>query len=263
MTLVHSLTSKAPASSPMRKLSRFMESTLLRRSDVIVANSRISRDHIAVMTKGRVPTHICSPGKDLPVASKVPAVSSGTVRLLTASHVTPLKGIDTLLEALSMLRDLDWNLTVAGDNTVDARHVRRLKKIIRREGMVDRVRFTGILTGYALSQTYMMADIFVFPTKYEAYGISLAEAMHLGLPYVASRVGGVKEITQNRGLLVDPGKVGALAHALRRMISDSRFREEQRRLSGELARDLPTWSDTGRCFSEIIASVIGKRGSMR
>ncbi len=58
------------------------------------------------------------------------------------------------------------------------------------------VTFTGYLRGEALSQAYASADIFVFPSAWESFGLVVVEAMAAGLPVVASRVGGVEDMVE-------------------------------------------------------------------
>ena len=268
VTLVHSLTSKMPGWNLRKALSGPMEKAVLCRSQVVVANSEYSRSLIETIATGRVPIYICRPGKDGLVSAESRSVESSqaespiatrrVAKLFTASHVTRLKGIDVLLTALSRLLDLEWSLTIAGDCSVDRRHFHNLQRFIRRRGMQDRIFFTGVLKGADLSREYRRADLFVFPTKYEAYGISLAEAMHVGLPFAASKIGGVEEITQGKGWLFEPGDSAELAGILRNAISEPGSRDKSRRLSQELARRLPTWAETGKCFCAIIAGNIRK-----
>jgi glycosyltransferase involved in cell wall biosynthesis len=266
VTLVHSLTSKMPGWNLRKALSGPMEKAVLSGSRLVVANSEYSRNLIESLVDGRVPIRICRPGKDGLVSTEgqpaagmpeeSPKSVSRVTKLFTASHISRLKGLDVLLTALSRLPDLEWRLTIAGDCSVDRLHFRRLQRIIRSGGLQDRIAFTGILKGADLSREYRQADLFVFPTKYEAYGMSLAEAMHIGLPFVASKIGGVEEITQGKGWLFEAGDSTELAAILRKVISNPGLREKSSGLSKELARRLPTWADTGKCFCETIVDCI-------
>ncbi len=67
------------------------------------------------------------------------------------------------------------------------------------------------------------SDVVVFPSlKPEGFGLTVAEAMHLGKPVIAAPVGGTAELVQNgvTGLAVEPGDVGALAQAVRDLLDD-------------------------------------------
>ena len=102
-----------------------------------------------------------------------------------------------LMEILGDLTDLKWELWVVGA-VVDPRFKRRVDKLARHYGLEDRIRYTGILSGQDLCQQYLKADIFVFPSRYEGFGISLAEAVRAGLPFVAFASGAVAEVTNGK-----------------------------------------------------------------
>jgi len=86
-------------------------------------------------------------------------------------------------------------------------------------------RFMGYLTGEALSQAYASADIFVFPSALETFGLVVVEAMAAGLPVVASRVGGVAEVVEEgrTGYTFESGDTAGLIAGVRQ-IATSRER---------------------------------------
>ncbi len=82
--------------------------------------------------------------------------------------------------------------------------------------------FTGYLTGDALYAAYASADLFVFPSSMETFGLVVTEAMAAGLGVVASRVGGVPDVIDEgvTGYTFAPGDVGSLVEGVRRAVSD-------------------------------------------
>jgi len=99
-----------------------------------------------------------------------------------------------------------------------------IKHAAQREGLASRVVFVEATLN--IEEYYRAADIFVFPTRREAFGMVLVEAMASGLPCVASRLTGVTdEIVRDgeTGLLVEPHDTDALAAALARLFGDHRF----------------------------------------
>ncbi len=106
-----------------------------------------------------------------------------------------------------------------------------LEAEMRRLGIGDRV----VLLGFRRDVPMVLAalDLFVQPSIYEGFGLSLLEAMAAGLPIVASRVGGIPEVIEDghTGLLVPPQDPAALAGAVVRLLGDQ---EGARRL-GESA----------------------------
>jgi len=108
-----------------------------------------------------------------------------------------------------------------------------LETMSRRLQIQDKVSFVGFQKDV---RRYLRAmDIFALPSRTEALGMAIMEAMAWGLPVVASRVGGIPEIVDDHvtGLLFDPGNVGQLSNALSQLIEDP----EKRKAFGENARE--------------------------
>ena len=84
------------------------------------------------------------------------------------------------------------------------------------------VTFMGYLRGQRLSQAYASADIFVFPSRLETFGLVVIEAMAAGLPVVASRVGGVGDIVSEgeTGYSFESGDKSALTEGIRKIASN-------------------------------------------
>ena len=113
---------------------------------------------------------------------------------------------------------------------VDATLASGISDLAAREGMAGRIVFAGETR--TIEQYYRAADIFVFPTCREAFGMALVEAMASGLPCIASRLSGVTDDIVSdgeTGLLVEPHDVDALTSALARVLTDAG-------LAGRLAR---------------------------
>ncbi|HVL87327.1 MAG TPA: glycosyltransferase family 4 protein [Candidatus Thermoplasmatota archaeon] len=107
----------------------------------------------------------------------------------------------------------------------------------------DRVLFAGELPYEVYVSALSAADVFVLPSEYEAFGIVLLEAMAVGTPVVATRVGGVPEVVVDGrdGLLVPPGEPSALAEAIARLLSD-RPRAEAMARAGRAKAEGFDWS---------------------
>jgi glycosyltransferase involved in cell wall biosynthesis len=81
------------------------------------------------------------------------------------------------------------------------------------------VKFMGYMRGERLSQAYASADIFVFPSRLETFGLVVVEAMAASLPVVASRVGGVTDVVEEgkTGYTFDSGDINALIDGVRKI----------------------------------------------
>ena len=92
-----------------------------------------------------------------------------------------------------------------------------------------RVRELAAVDEADLPAVYAAADALLMPSLHEGFGLPALEAMASGTPVVASRCAALAEVVGEAGLLVDVGRPGALAEALRRVALDARLREDLRR----------------------------------
>jgi glycosyltransferase involved in cell wall biosynthesis len=144
------------------------------------------------------------------------------------------KGLETLIEALAgpeVPAELELVLVGSGEGqALDA--TADLRALAERLGLRARVRFAG--RSDRVEDYLRAADLFVFPSLFEALGIALVEAAACGLPAVASRTGGIVDVVEDgrSGLLVPPGDAPALGAALARLARD----EGARAAMGRAAR---------------------------
>ena len=155
-------------------------------------------------------------------------------RLLLSQGGYPLKGLHVLLEALPRIlsRFPDTTLHIAGgDPTRSAEGIRGrmligsygayILRLIRRLGLRNAVRFTGTLDEPRMLSEYLCSECLVSSSVLENSPNSVAEAMLLGLPVIATRTGGTPDVLpEGCGRLVPPLDAGAIAEAVLRAFSD-------------------------------------------
>jgi glycosyltransferase involved in cell wall biosynthesis len=182
--------------------------------------------------------------------------NDGLVRLLSVGSVVPVKGYDLLIAALATLPDMAWRLTIAGDRTRNPAAAAQLDADIAANGLCDRVAVLGAVPPKRIIELYLASDVFVLASRFESYGMAIAEAIAHGLPLVSTMAGAIPDtVPAGAGLLVPPDDVAALAQALRRLIGDS---AERRRLAAKAlaaAAQLPTWQDSARLFAGAIETI--------
>ena len=202
--------------------------------------------------------HVAQPGVD-PAA---PAEGSDSGRhLLCVGAVTPGKGHDLLLAALTSIADLDWRCTCVGAVTKAPEFVDDLCGGIRSAGLDDRLVLTGPRTGDELEASYADADVLVLATRAETYGMVVTEALARALPVLAPRVGGVPEALgvapdgRRPGLLLPPADVAALADSLRRWLCDPDLRQGLREAADQRRAGLRGWSETADRVAGVLVEV--------
>jgi len=153
------------------------------------------------------------------------------IRILYIGFVRPEKGLEYLIEAVSMLNlDRPWELVIAGRTKQwYAEYCDRLDRLVERLGLKDRIGWRGYIPyGPEMFQCFREADIFVLPTLSEGTPRVLVEARANSLPIVSTNVGGIPTSMTNGldGLLVPPKDAGALARAIERIVSDGHLRRD-------------------------------------
>ena len=255
--LVHHLASRERLRPVARARARSMERRLLEAADRVIVTSGVTGATVRELVRRPCPIRVCVPGSDMPGEGTARAEVSagerrgGRPRILVTGNLIARKGHDLLLEALSGLRELSWELRVVGA-PVDRRYVRRLSSMVAQLGFDDRVTFAGFVPDAAMSLEYRRAEVFAFPSRYEGYGISLAEALRAGLPFVAFASGGIAEVARGSDSLVADGDIEGFRSRLRRLLADPVHRAVESARSRELAARLPSWEDTARCFARAI-----------
>jgi len=93
-------------------------------------------------------------------------------------------------------------------------------------GLTNRVRFLHHVPNVELPYLYNLADCFVFPSLYEAFGLVGVEALACGCPVAAANAGAVPEVLGDAPLYFDPLNVEEMAQQIRTLVTDGRAREQ-------------------------------------
>jgi glycosyltransferase involved in cell wall biosynthesis len=142
--------------------------------------------------------------------------------ILCASRLERVKGIHILIEALSRLKSLEWELWICGDGN----QRKSLVDLCDKLDLKARVKFHGWTDHASLRSIMAASRLMVQPNLGpEPFGLSVAEASAMGIPVVASRIGAIDEIIEDRvnGLLCGVGDVAALADGISKVLSDDRL----------------------------------------
>jgi glycosyltransferase involved in cell wall biosynthesis len=143
--------------------------------------------------------------------------------IVTACRLEPWKGHAVLLEAVGRLADLPgWECWIVGgvQRPQERCYLEHLRSLSERLGLAARARFLG--QRHDVPRLLAAADIYCQPnTGPEPFGLAFVEALHAGLPVVATALGGAVEVVDSTcGVLVRPGDAADLATALGRLLAD-------------------------------------------
>jgi glycosyltransferase involved in cell wall biosynthesis len=173
---------------------------------------------VEILERRKIP--LCK-GGDRGIFSKEPIPLSTPVKVVTVGRLVPWKRVDHLIEALAGCAEA--GLVIVGDGP--QRH--RLEGIARELRMDDRVYFAGQRTKAETLSLMAACDLFVLNSTYEGFPHVVLEAMSVGLPVVATAVGGTPELVRDgeNGLLIAPNANGALSKTLMKLVTSSEGRQ--------------------------------------
>jgi len=270
-----------------RNLNRFIEDLLIRDKwasiDHILTDSQCSKRDIVgrlSIPEGRVT--VVYPGVELrrfkpaPEEAEVeaerrpnPSPDSALTSTLTCGRsrpyvlcvagADPTKNVETLVEAFARLplplRD-KHDLVLVGD----FRRRADLRELVGRVGIEKQTVFTGIVSDDQLIDLYQHASLFVFPSRYEGFGLPVLEAMACGCPVICSNVSSLPEVAGDAALLVDPSDMAGLACEMERVLTDSHLRQDLRERGLTQAAKF-TWDRTARETIAVYKKVVQKQSS--
>lgn len=175
--------------------------------------------------------------------------------VLTVGDLQPRKNqvglVRAFRELIASAPQLPHLLVLAGKETWNSSQVR---EEIRRSGMQERIVLTGFVSEDDLLCLYNAADVFVFPSFYEGFGLPVIEAMACGRPVICSSSGALPEVADRAAILVDPYSTAELARAIRDVLLDAELRERLERQSLVRA-GLFSWRETARTTLEVYYAV--------
>jgi glycosyltransferase involved in cell wall biosynthesis len=229
-------------------LVRYCENYVLRRSDIIFVNSEFTAGLARRKAAKSARIVVAHPGTNtISIDSKAIDIGARNrkkpLRLLFVGACTKVKGLEYLIKALTLNRDLDFELYIAGEYKIRDQYYRRIKKIIENGKIADRVEFLGFVQADRLFEIYRDSSLYILPSLSEGYGRSLVEALSFGLPIIASAAGAIPELVEDgeNAILVEPKNPEALSRAITELASDPEKMDSMSRANFEKARRVQTW----------------------
>jgi len=176
--------------------------------------------------------------------------------ILYLGTLEPRKNLPTLLGAYARLcgqPGFAHRLVIAGGK---GWYYDEVEAAVQRYGLADRVLFPGYVADAELPLWYSAADLFVYPSLYEGFGLPPLEALACGTPVVTSSVSSLPEVVGDAALTVPPLDEGGLATAMERLLNDGElaatFRERGLRRAAEMS-----WRRVARETAQQYRKVLG------
>lgn len=223
-----------------KNIYRICYNFVFKNSEVVLLSMRLYPDIKAFVPESKI--HICPNGiadegliPDLYDSGNKPVIgqtqnSKKTVQILFLSNLFESKGVYILLEACKILKNnnLNFHCTYVGGegDIIEQQFLNKIRDL----NLLGYVDYIGKKYGQEKSDTYNIADIFVFPTFYnnECFPLVLLESMQHSLPIITTVEGGISDmvIDEVTGFLVGQRNAGVLAKKLKLLIQNPKLRHQ-------------------------------------
>ncbi len=177
--------------------------------------------------------------------------------ILNVGTLEPRKNVVTLIKAFKKLKELafkNYKLVIAGDK---GWLYKQIFDEIKSSDLQKEVLFLGIVEDEDLPMLYNCADIFVYPSLYEGFGLPPLEAMACGIPVITSNTSSLPEVVDNAGIMVDPDDVNSLCEAMYNVLKDKELWNHMSKKGLDRAK-LFSWKDSAKKILEIYDEVLLK-----
>ena len=251
LAIVHQVLCHQPVKRYQQLFYRAIERRYYKSVDGFILNSETTRASVESLVGRQPPAVVAFPGGDrLGYLASDAVVESrcrraGPLQLIMVGNLTPNKGVLPLIEGLSRLPPESWHLSLIGSLTMNRAYVQKVRALIDRLGLEDRIDIPGPLDGEALAGRLNTSQVFVLPFSYEGFGMAGLEAMAWGLPVVGSTRGALKEYVCNgvNGVLIPPDDSAAFAQQVQRLHADRTLLTGYGQEAFKTFRRRPAWRD--------------------
>ena len=224
----------------------------------VITTSDFTSQQLRMMRVPKDKIKTVAPGTD-PSQAAVGPHKHSPPRLLCVASIIPRKGLDTLVESLSLIRELDWECICAGSLSRNPSYACDIVRTVRNQNLNDRVLFTGECSSLTINKFYELSSIFVLPSRYEGYGMVLSEAASRGLPIVSTTGGAIPHTLKDiPARLVPPGDPHRFANALESALSEYKNQEGEAfsKRAVKVQNYFPNWETTATCFEDSVKILV-------
>lgn len=253
--LIHYLPSFGPLlSSTERQELWNLERDLLYKAQFIVVTSRFMKRELLQREIPDEKIFVNNPGISRPIQKDPSMLRENDKRtgLLTVANWSLLKNQVFLLSVLENYCYLDWEWVIIGAYMPEDPYYLFFQEKAENLGLGKRVSIRGPLPPEETALEMIKAEVFLFPSLQESYGMAIAEAMAAGLPVIANRTGGIPELFEDgkEGYLCNLGKEEQnredWINATAALLTSSERRKTMGEQAAKRAEALPSWEEQGK-----------------
>tara|TARA_B100002019_G_scaffold293340_1_gene320239 strand:- start:10572 stop:11690 length:1119 start_codon:yes stop_codon:yes gene_type:complete len=239
-------------------LIKYIQIRALNKSTIAIFSSRHSQKLISRHLNKKKNNTFIYPGidnkiltttkKKLYVCSK--KFKNKSIKLIYVSPLINYKNHLSVVKAYCYLSKKYKNLEIKFVGSY-LNNLNLYNKIINTYPLINENNFTGEINNYKVIDLLYKSDIFIFASDVEAFGMSLAEAMAVGIPIICSNQSSLPEILKTGGIYFNPKKPSQLSNQIDRLIKDYSLRKKLSITARKLAQNY-TWQNHMNKFYEVL-----------
>jgi len=171
--------------------------------------------------------------------------------IFCCDSITPRKNTARLLAAFDLIKDkIPHKLVLTGGVSWNSKKVNELV-----ENMEESVMKLGYVSDEDMPLLYNLADLFVYPSLYEGFGLPPLEAMACGCPVITSNTSSIPEVVGDAEVMVDPDSIADLAKAMYEVLTDDELRENMSRKGLERAKNF-SWETCANDTLDVLEEIM-------
>ncbi|MCH8526431.1 MAG: glycosyltransferase family 4 protein [Kiritimatiellae bacterium] len=230
-------------------------SALDRRKQVLTISEFSKQDILRFTSAHAERIHVTPLAADANFRPPVSATEPPTPYLLCVANSYPHKAVDKLVAAFGRLEDrIPHDLVVVGKARLGEAAVQAALRGLKQPGRVKRL---AGLNRQQLITLYQSADVFVFPSLYEGFGLPVLEAMQSGVPVLTTRCGSIPEVGGDAVFYADAEDIPAFADSLAQCVAMSKEKRARCIQSGLHRAQAFTWERTAGGTLQVLRKACG------
>ncbi len=166
------------------------------------------------------------------------------------------KNVDKILEAIALIKKKYHDIVfVKVGKPGESNSRERLMDLVCGLKIEENVQFIDFMEEEDLPVVYSMADVFVFPSSYEGFGLPVIEAMACGCPVITTKKTSLVEVAGDAAICVDPNDIGELARMIIKVLDDGKVADKLRK-KGLLQAKKFRWETTVRMIEQVYRNTL-------
>lgn len=272
LAIVHDMAYMAYPETVRKRTRRFLESSMeksCKRADHIITISKFSKreimkyipikeDRISVVFHGVDFDRFHSNYGEKEIEQTKKKYSINGKYILYLGTIEPRKNIKRLIESYALLKqekkDQPQLILAGGKGWL----CDEIYESVSRLHLEDCVKFLGYVPDEVAPKLLCGAEMFVFPSLYEGFGLPVLEAMACGVPVVAADAASLPEVAQNAAVLVDPMDIQCMKEGMAVLLENESMRNKLREAGMEHVKQF-TWEKTASRYIEICEELLKKK----